>query len=297
MESSLSMIPRSSHLRHVNTAAELLPPNESVEIVRQMKLHRMLSSIVGGPLPSSIDLANVRRVLDLGCGGGDWVLEMAYHYRQMHVIGIDRSHAVVEYARARAGSQGMENASFAAYDFFHLSETSFPSESFDLLHLSFLTGSMPVTAFPQLVRDVRRLCRRGGGVFWCELDVPHTNSRACMRFTRMVVRALREAGLAFCPNPLTLGMTTKTVGWLEEAGYGHIRQGSPVVDVSAGAAAHVAFVEQVEAMAYSIEPFLLSMEVTTAEELEGLRNLMGAEMRLDSFCGKAFIKCVWAERG
>jgi len=56
-------------------------------------------------------------------------------------------------------------------------------------------------------------------------------------------------------------------------------------------------VEQVEAMAYSIEPFLLSMEVTTAEELEGLRNLMGAEMRLDSFCGKAFIKCVWAERG
>ncbi|TME01655.1 MAG: class I SAM-dependent methyltransferase [Chloroflexi bacterium] len=164
MESSLSMIPRSSHLRHVNTAAELLPPNESVEIVRQMKLHRMLSSIVGGPLPSSIDLANVRRVLDLGCGGGDWVLEMAYHYRQMHVIGIDRSHAVVEYARARAGSQGMENASFAAYDFFHLSETSFPLESFDLLHLSFLTGSMPVTAFPQLVRDVRRLCRRGDGL-------------------------------------------------------------------------------------------------------------------------------------
>jgi len=50
-------------------------------------------------------------------------------------------------------------------------------------------------------------------------------------------------------------------------------------------------------MAYSIEPFLLSMEVTTAEELEGLRNLMGAEMQLDSFCGKVFLKSVWAERG
>ena len=56
-------------------------------------------------------------------------------------------------------------------------------------------------------------------------------------------------------------------------------------------------VSVVEAMAYSIEPFLLSVEVTTAEELEGLRNLMGAEMQLDSFCGKVFLKSVWAERG
>src|SRR5207244_7970916 len=44
-------------------------------------------------------------------------------------------------------------------------------ESFDLLHLSFLTGSMPVTAFPQLVRDVRRLCRRGDGLPYCAVFV------------------------------------------------------------------------------------------------------------------------------
>jgi ubiquinone/menaquinone biosynthesis C-methylase UbiE len=291
------MIPHHSHLNRIDTAAAPHPPWETMEIVRQMKLHRMLTHVLGGPLPGSIDLSNVRRVLDLGCGAGDWVLEMAYHHRQMHVIGIDHCRAVVEYARARAGTQGMENASFAAYDFFHLSETSFPSESFDLLHLSFLTGSMPVAAFPGLLRDLQRLCRRGGGVFWCELDVPHTNSRACMRFTRMMVHALRKAGLAFCPNPLTLGMTTKMVGWLEEAGYGHIRQCSLVVDVSAGTAANFTFVEQVEAIAHIIEPFLLPMEVTTAEELDVLRNKMGAEMRLDSFSGKVFLKSVWAERG
>ncbi len=291
------MISRPSHLHHRDTAVAPLPSWESVEIVRQMKLHRMLTHVLGGPLPGSIDLSKVRRVLDLGCGAGDWVLEMAYHHPDLHVIGIDHSRAVVEYARVRAESQGVENASFASSDFFHLSETSFPLESFDLLHLSFLTGSMAVAAFPGLLRDLQRLCRRGGGVFWCELDVPHTKSRACLRLTRMMVRALRKAGLAFCPNPLTLGMTTKMVGWLEEAGYGHIRPCSPVVDVSAGTAAHFAFVEQVEVMAYIIEPFLLLMGVTTVEELEALRNQAGAEMRLDSFCGKVFLKSVWAERG
>ena len=53
----------------------------------------------------------------------------------------------------------------------------------------------------------------------------------------------------------------------------------------------------VEVMAYIIEPFLLLMEVTTGEELEALRNQAGVEMRLDSFCGKMFLKSVWAERG
>src|SRR5260370_26704681 len=193
---------------------------------------------------------------------------MAYHHPDMRVIGIDHCRVVVECARVRAESQGVENASFASSDFFHLSETSFPSESFDLLHLSFLTGSMAVAAFPGLLRDLQRLCRGGGGVFWCELDVPHTKSRACLRLTRMMVRALRKAGLAFCPNPLTLGMTTKMVGWLEEAGYSHIRPCSPVVDVSAGTAAPFAVVEQGERMGYVIEPFFLLWGVGPGEGVE-----------------------------
>src|SRR5260370_17503336 len=161
------MISRPSHLHHRDTAVAPLPSWESVEIVRQMKLHRMLAHVLGGSLPGLIDLSKVRRVLDLGWGAGDWVLEMAYHHPDLHVIGIDHSRAVVEYARVRAESQGVENASFASSDFFHLSETSFPLESFDLLHVSFLTGGMAVWGFTGLWRLLLRLRPCSGGVVWC----------------------------------------------------------------------------------------------------------------------------------
>src|SRR5712692_11658623 len=125
-------------------AYNLVPsaPEEPMEIVRQMKQHMMLARCLGGPLPTSIDLSEVKHVLDLGCGAGDWVLEMAHRHRDIEFTGIDQKRSLIEYARTRAQSKRQENADFASYDMFYLNESSFPFESFDLLHLSFLTGSV-----------------------------------------------------------------------------------------------------------------------------------------------------------
>jgi len=271
-------------------------PEEPMEIVRQMKQHWMLARCLGGPLPTSIDLSEVKRVLDLGCGAGDWVLEMAHRHRDIEFTGIDQKCSLIEYARARAESQKLENADFVSYDIFSLSESSFPSESFDLLYLSFLTGSVPFAAFPMLVRYIQRLCRRGGKIVWTEANMPFTTSSTCIRFTRIVARAMRKAELAPCPNPLTVGITAQMANWLQEAGYRSVQEVSPAIDVSAGAEAHFTFVEQIKAFSYIIEPFLLKMGGTTPEELEALRNQMAAEMRLKAFSGKVFLKSVWAER-
>jgi len=58
---------------------------------------------------------------------------------------------------------------------------------------------------------------------------------------------MRKAELAPCPNPLTVGITAQMVHWLQEAGYHSVQEVNPAIDVSAGAEAHLTFVEQIKA--------------------------------------------------
>ena len=51
------------------------------EITRLLLRHRYLSECMGGVLPASLDLSQVRRVLDVACGAGGWVYELAWNHR------------------------------------------------------------------------------------------------------------------------------------------------------------------------------------------------------------------------
>ncbi len=69
--------------------------NEISEMDRLLLLHRHLSESMGGILPAALDLSKVKRVLDVECGAGGWVYDLAWRYPSMHVTGTDaRSHLV-----------------------------------------------------------------------------------------------------------------------------------------------------------------------------------------------------------
>src|SRR6266516_6534734 len=76
-------------------------------------------------------------VLDVGCGPGTWALDVAYQYPEMEVVGIDISKTHIEYASARARSQGRQNISFEVLDAF---DTGYAECSFDVVHLRFAAG-------------------------------------------------------------------------------------------------------------------------------------------------------------
>jgi SAM-dependent methyltransferase len=58
---------------------------------------------MGGVLPEQPDPTIFHRILDIGCGTGDWLIETAKTYPDMSLlIGVDISNKMVEYARAQA---------------------------------------------------------------------------------------------------------------------------------------------------------------------------------------------------
>jgi SAM-dependent methyltransferase len=121
------------------------------EVARQLLLHWQLSELIGGAVPASLDLSQVRRVLDVGYGVGGWVQEMAGRYPAIEVIGVDRSAYFVEQGQALVSD--MRNATLLVKDIFALQDT-FAAGSFDLIHMRFLGGEVTFQCFPALIQSL-----------------------------------------------------------------------------------------------------------------------------------------------
>jgi 2-polyprenyl-3-methyl-5-hydroxy-6-metoxy-1,4-benzoquinol methylase len=48
------------------------------------------------------DLAGIRHILDLGCGSGTWAMDVAQHYPDVEVTGVDINASLIPYVRAHS---------------------------------------------------------------------------------------------------------------------------------------------------------------------------------------------------
>ena len=71
---------------------------------------QILTKGMEGLFPESFDLSNVKRILDVACGSGGWVLDVAQEYPEIEVVGFDISNDMINYARAHAKARGLQNA-------------------------------------------------------------------------------------------------------------------------------------------------------------------------------------------
>src|SRR6266568_6555358 len=66
----------------------------------------MLNTGMGGALPEQPDPTIFQRVLDVGCGTGDWLIEAAKTYPNLSsLVGVDISGKMLDYARTQAEEQ------------------------------------------------------------------------------------------------------------------------------------------------------------------------------------------------
>src|SRR5579884_93783 len=65
------------------------------------RVQSILSSQVG-LLPADIKMPQQARILDMGCGAGDWVIEMGYAFPEAYIVGVDNNADLVRYARTLA---------------------------------------------------------------------------------------------------------------------------------------------------------------------------------------------------
>ena len=271
---------------------DIIDPENGTELARQLNQDRLLAQCLGGPFPEGQALTPGQRVLDLACGPGGWALQVAHAYPKVEVIGVDRASAVVEYARALAFSQGLDNAHFQMADV--RSMLPFAAQSFDLVNGRFLLSAICRNGWPSLLAECRRVLRPGGVLQLTEGKLVLTTSEPIGAFERLLASALYEAGHGFLET--SLGIAKRLPRLLERAGFEQIATHARVLDGRAGPVERALF-ENNAALLTLLEQFLLQSGLTTPEELEVLRQRVFIELYQGKHSLHWPLLTVWGQAG
>lgn len=103
------------------------------------------------------------KVLELGCGPGFYSCKLAERFREMSVLGVDRSPSQLKWAREKRDALGLNNCRFRSDNVLELSH---PNASFDALVASRLFTVLPNRR--RAVAEMYRVLRPGGRCFVAE---------------------------------------------------------------------------------------------------------------------------------
>lgn len=264
------------------------------EMARLLDQDRLYTEAMGGFFSERSDLSNLHRILDIGCGPGGWVQELAFAYPDKEIVGIDISEAMITYARAQAQVQHLTNAQFLVMD--ATEPLAFEDHFFDLINarlIAFLTPQQ----WPTLIQECMRILRPGGILRLTECQGPGiTNSRAFEQQVSFFAQALYRAGQSYSPDGRQLGIVPMLSSFLRKAGCKHIGHRAHMIDFSAGEPAHEVWCRDMKIFFKLLQPFFLAMQVTTQEEVDQLYAQMEADLLRDDFCGVHLFTTVWGEK-
>jgi ubiquinone/menaquinone biosynthesis C-methylase UbiE len=262
------------------------------EVARLLLLHRQLSELIGWIVPPLLDMSRLHTALDVGCGVGGWIFDMAWRHPRLGIIGIDdqaycigQAQALVEGSNATAVLQNLD----------YLDEEMFRANMFDLIHLRFLAAKRTPLTYPQLLRSLSPFCRKDGWIVWTEMDYPATNSAACEHLSALIQHALQTAGQAFSSGH-SLGILQCMGHWLRAADFCVMHNEAHAIELSAGTQAHRSFVQQAWVIAQRVRPWVLSTGVTTEVAFDDVFSEMMREIRADRFCGIWYLRTVMGQK-
>lgn len=266
----------------------------SAELARLMDQDRLINRHMPNLIERE-DTSNIHDILDIACGSGGWVLDVAASYPQAQVTGIDISELMVEYAYAQTTTRGLTNTHFTVMN--ALEPLDFPTNSFDLINARLIFGFMPPGAWPALMQECLRLLRPGGMIQLTESEMPITNSAAFEHLASKSLQAMVVAKKTFSPDGRHNGTTPMLASILRRAGFQHVQLRGFGIDYSAGTDIHEAILENWMIGFKLLRPFLVGTRAITAEEYDKLYHTMLMEMMLDTFRGLWYFVTVRGEKG
>lgn len=269
----------------------IIDTESAAEMARLIDQSRSMNEAMGNLLPENIDLSSVHSILDVACGPGEWVQEVAALYPRIKVVGTDISTLMIRYAGQRARLQKLTNASFQVMD--ARTPLAFENGAFDLVNARFIAAFLPRHEWPQVIKEFARVTRTGGTIVLTETDIFHagsTNSPAVEELNDLCREAVYRAGLYSGTGTLVTSMMET---FLQEVGCHDIQKQWHTLDFSAGTAAHPVIYSNLSFAFKLVQPFLLKMMQTTQAHLDELYERGMEDMMRGDFHGETRLMTAW----
>ncbi len=266
------------------------------ETTRLMLQDRQMTRGMGGPFAerNSSDFAKMHDILDIACGSGGWVLDVAYEHPHIQVEGIDTSRTLIEYARASAHSQNLTNAHFTIMN--ALQPMEFPDNAFDVVNARMLFAVVPPDKWPQLLQECLRITLPGGSIRLTEWEIPLTNSPAYEQVSRLFARVMHHVGRSFSPDGYHIGMIPMLGHFLRAIGCENVQSKAHAFDFSFGTTNYEDAYQNAKVVYSQAKPMLTQSGLISPEEYDILYNHMLAEIRQPAFSGISFMCTTWGTK-
>jgi ubiquinone/menaquinone biosynthesis C-methylase UbiE len=224
------------------------------EMRRLIVQDQMVTRAMGGVLPEQPAPASFQRILDIGCGTGGWLLELAETYPTISLAGIDINRNMIEYARERALARNVaERTEFRVMDALLILE--FPPAYFDLVNLRFSISFMRTWDWPKMLSGMLRVARPDGVIRITDNDIlHHSNSPALTQLDEIAICALHQAGHLFTREGT--GLTAHLARLLQQHGCQQVQTQSYALEFRTGTEAGQAYYEDMAHVFQTTRPFI-----------------------------------------
>ncbi|KAG2204896.1 hypothetical protein INT46_009849 [Mucor plumbeus] len=182
---SITIHGRQYHLEETSTYTL---PRDELEQDRLNSQHFSLKALYDGNILPSVKelLPSNAKILDVGCGSGCWVMEMAIDYPQYKITGLDMADMFPTTIRP-------ENVKFELHNI--LSGLPYPDQTFDYVHMRLLITGIRTEEWPMVIAEIHRVLKPGGLVQLVESDfTEESNVQIVETFNKEFRDAMVEIG-------------------------------------------------------------------------------------------------------
>jgi len=251
----------------------------------------MVTKAMGGVLPEQSEGTVFQRVLDVGCGTGNWLIELAKSTPTCTLlVGVDASSTYVEYAREQAEAAGVgDRVEFHVADALRMLE--FPPGHFDLVNQRLAASWLRTWDWPKLLREYQRVTREGGVIRITEPEwVPQSTSPALTRLFELFLQASYQAGHLF--RPVSDGLTSELAPLLQRHGLQQVQTRVSHSLYRAGTPEGQHWAEDMRLLFRTIQPFLRKW-TRLPEDYEQVYQQMLSEIQQPGFEATGGLLTAW----
>jgi ubiquinone/menaquinone biosynthesis C-methylase UbiE len=264
--------------------------NNQDEFTRLQVQDQMTTAAMGGVLPEQPNPSSFKRVLDIGCGTGGWLIEAAKTYPGMtQLFGVDISGKMLDYARAQTEANQMrDRVEFIVMDALRMLE--FPTHFFDLVNMRFAQGWIRTWEWPKLLQEAQRVSKPGGIIRFTEADQAESNSPALNRLSSLILQTLHQAGYYFTPDRDAI--ITHLPRLMHQHGVKNVQTHTYTIEYRAGTPEGQLFVEDVRLVFRNALPFMRKW-MRVPDDYEKIYQQMVTEIQAPDFVATWHVLTAW----
>jgi ubiquinone/menaquinone biosynthesis C-methylase UbiE len=268
--------------------------NRSNEMHLDAQLHRYFLQAQGGRLyPEHIPVNTMERVLDVGCGAGEWIFDLAKRYPRLHIYGIDSREEALQQARVRRSTS---NAGQVELRRMGLAPSwPIPDHYFDFVHMWHCARFIAPLQWPCAIQECIRVLGPGGWLSIVELAPGDISSPAIMTLQRAMAQVKGQYGM-------DVGGSTEIAphlyGMLLQAQLEEVAYDLHAIDLGfmGGNSARM-FLAEIVRQAVLVTPFVVQQELLSRVEFDELIDAARTELQAPDLCGWAMLISAYGKRG